>query len=136
MSIQRVNDWIVYGKEALIELEIAENGKIVKTFRGQISSFGAAISMGNLKSAVAFFSEQGGASTPREKLLRAICYVLQRNAGIKAEDINAKAIKTNEIFDYICAIKGESEIIQLKNKFLDASIALKLAMNLFELIKE
>ena len=132
MSIQRVNDWIVYGKEALIALEIAEKGKIVKTFRGQISSFGAAVSMGNLKSAVAFFSEQAGASVPREKLLRAICYVLQRNAGVKEEDINAKAIKTNEIFDYIC----EHESVQLKNKFLDASIALKLAMNLFELIKE
>ena len=132
MSIQRVNDWIVYGKEALIALKIAENGKIVKTFRSQISSFGAAVSMGNLKSAVAFFSEQASASVPRENLLRAICYVLQRNDGVKAEDINAKAIKTNEIFDYICT----HESLQLKNKFLDASIALKLAMNLFELSKE
>ena len=132
MSIQRVNDWIVYGKEALIALGIAENGKIVKTFRGQISSFGAAVSMGNLKSAVAFFSEQAGASVPRENLLRAICYVLQRDQGAEAEAIHPKNIKTDKIFDYICA----HESVQLKNKFLDASVALKLAMNLFELIKE
>lgn len=132
MSIQRVNDWIVYGKEALIAAEIAENGKIIKTYRGQISSFGAAVSMGNLKSAVAFFSEQASASVPREKLLRAICYVLQRDQGKNANSMNTKDIKTNDIFDYVCA----HESVQLKNKFLDASIALKLAMNLFELTKE
>lgn len=132
MSIQRVNDWIAYGKEALVAVGIAENGKIVKTFRGQISSFGAAISMGNLKSAVAFFSEQAGASVPRENLLRAICYVLLRDGGREANAIRARDIQTNEIFDYICT----HESVQLKNKFLDASIALKLAMNLFELTKE
>ena len=132
MSFQRVNDWIIYGKEALTALEIAKEGKIVKTFRGQISSFGAAVTMGNLKSAVAFFSEQAGASVPRENLLRAICYVLLRAEGKKAAEISAKKIKTDEIFDYICA----HESIQLKNKFLDASLALKLAMNLFELIKK
>ncbi len=132
MSIQRVNDWIIYGKEALVALGIAKDGKIIKTFRGQISSFGAAVSMGNLKSAVAFFSEQAGASVPRENLLRAICYILQRDAGKAAAGINAEKISTNEIFDYICG----HDSVNLKNKFLDASVALKLAMNLFELVKE
>lgn len=140
MSIQRVNDWIVYGKEALIALGIAENGKIVKTFRSQISSFGAAVSMGNLKSAVAFFSEQAGASVPRENLLRAIWFVLKRSEGLTQEEImkpSEKApeehpIQTDAIFDYVCENDGSV----LKNKFLDASVALKLAMNLFELIKK
>lgn len=140
MSIQRVNDWIIYGKEALETLDIAENGKIVKTFRGQISSFGAAVSMGNLKSAVAFFSEQAGASVPRENLLRAIWFVLKRSEGLTKEEImrppeddpNKHPIQTDAIFDYVC----ENEGAALKNKFLDAAVALKLAMNLFELIKE
>jgi len=132
MSMQRINSWIAYGKEALHEIGIAENGKIVKTFRGQISSFGAAVSMGNLKSAVAFFSEQAGASVPRENLLRAIWFVLKRSEGIKKEDILNKPIKTNEIFDYVC----KNDSIALKNDFLDAAVAIKLAMNLFDLDKE
>ena len=129
MSIQRVNDWIVYGKEALTEIGIAEKGKIVKTFRGQISSFGAAISMGNLKSAVAFFSQQAGASVEREKLIGAIWYVLQRSTGKTKGEIDVSSIDTNKIFDYVCA----NDSVQLKNAFLDASVAIKLAMNLFEL---
>ena len=132
MSIKRVNDWIVYGKEALIAADIAANNKIVKTFRGHISTFGAAVTMGNLKSAVAFFSEQAGATVARERLLRAICYVLLRNSGKEPDEIDAKKIKTDEIFDYVCS----HDSIQLKNAFVDASLALKLAMNLFELVKE
>lgn len=139
MSIQRVNNWIVYGKEALNKLEIAKNGKIDKTFRGQISSFGAAISMGNLKSAVAFFSKQAGATVPRENLLRAIWFVLKRSEGLTQEEIMRRPagakdsdhpIQTDAIFDYVC--KNDGAV--LKNKFLDASVAIKLAMNLFDLV--
>ena len=138
MSIQRVNDWIVYGKEALDKIGIAEDGKIDKTFRGQISSFGAAISMGNLKSAVAFFSRQAGATVPRENLLRAIWFVLKRSEGLTWEEIMKPSkndpkehpIQTDAIFDYVC----ENDGAVLKNKFLDASVAIKLAMNLFELV--
>jgi len=131
MSIQRVNDWIVYGKEALSEIGIADkNKKIDKTFRAQISSFGVAISMGNLKSAVAFFSKQAGATVAREKLLCAIWYILQRAEGKKKEDIDTRSIDTEKIFDYVCA----NDDVSLKNAFLDASVAIKLAMNLFELV--
>ena len=130
MSIQRINDWIVYGKEALVALGVAKNGKIEKTFRGQISSFGAAVSMGNLKSAVAFFSQKAGASVEREKLIGAIWYVWQRSMDKKKEEIKVSDIDTNKIFDYVCA----NDSVQLKNAFLDASVAIKLAMNLFELV--
>ena len=130
MSIQRINDWIVYGKEALVALGVAKNGKIEKTFRGQISSFGAAVSMGNLKSAVAFFSQKAGASVEREKLIGAIWYVWQRSMDKKKEEVKVSDIDTNKIFDYVCA----NDSVQLKNAFLDASVAIKLAMNLFELV--
>ena len=130
MSIQRVNEWIIYGKEALSVLEIAKNGEIEKTFRGQISSFGAAVSMGNLKSAVAFFSQQANSAVARDQLLRAICYVLQRAEGKERNDIHTNEIKTDKIFDYVC----EHDCVMLKNKFLDASVAIKLAMNLFKLV--
>ena len=130
MSIQRVNDWIAYGKEAITQIGIDKNGQIDKTFRGQISSFGAAISMGNLKSAVAFFSQQAGATVEREKLICAIWYILQRAEGKKKEDIDVSEIDTGKIFDYVC----DNDSIQLKNEFLDASVAIKLAMNLFDLV--
>ena len=134
MSVKQINDWIGFAQEALIKFEIA-NGKreIEKNFRGQISSFGAAISMGNLKSAIAFFAQQKSADVPREKLLFAICYVLQRGVNnLAEEDIDTEKLKNaSAIFTYVCRHDGDG--IALKNKFLDASVALKLAMNLFTL---
>ena len=43
--------------------EIYVNEKISGTLKGNIASFGAAIQMGNLLSAVAFFSQQDRKST-------------------------------------------------------------------------
>ena len=86
--------------------------------------------MGNLKSAVAFFSQKAGASVEREKLIGAIWYVWQRSMDKKKEEIKVSDIDTNKIFDYVCA----NDSVQLKNAFLDASVAIKLAMNLFELV--
>lgn len=122
MNKKRVNQWINNAKEALIDLEIASSdGKIEKTFRGQISSFGAAVVMGSFKSAVAFFSEQGGASVEREKLVQAMYLV-----------ITGERKKTKEILEIVCA-KNDSELKELQEQFIDASIALKLAMNFFHL---
>ena len=134
MSVKQINEWIGFAQEALIKCKIAnEKKEIEKNFRGQISSFGAAISMGNLKSAIAFFAQQKSADVPREKLLFAICYVLQRGVNNLAEkDIDMDKIKdASAIFTYVC--QHDRDSIALKNKFLDASVALKLAMNLFTL---
>ena len=59
MNKKQVNDWILPAQKAIIECGIAENGKVDSAFRGQISSFGAAVVMGSLKSAVAFFADDG-----------------------------------------------------------------------------
>lgn len=118
MNKKRVDQWIPKAKEALEAVGIAEKGKISKGFRGQIASFGAAVVMGSFKSAVAFFSKNGGSKTEREKLVEAMYFV------IKGEKKEASAI-----LDEICKPSAND----WKSDFIDASIAIKLAMNFFEL---
>ena len=132
MNKKRVNEWILPAREAIIQCKITEDGKsLLKTFRGQISAFGAAVVMGSLKSAVAFFTEQGGSSVPREKLIVAMYYIINE----KAYEIPGKTedqIKAKEVFEWVCT-SSDSDI---KEKFIDASIALKLALNFFDLKDE
>lgn len=121
MNKKQVDKWIPTAISALTKYGIAENGKIDSTFRGQISAFGAAIIMGSFESAVAFYSQQGASDVPRERLLCAMHYI------ITEED--KQPIK---IFEEIC---GADNLTELQNKYIDASIALKLAMNFFDLGK-
>ena len=103
--------------------KICVNGKISSTIKGNIASFGAAIQMGNLLSAVAFFSQQGGASEPRQELLNIILEILKEHKDIP-EDCAS-------LFVYICESKRQ-EIAQIKNLVVSAAVAVKLAINLFE----
>jgi CRISPR-associated protein Cmr5 len=121
MNKKRVNEWLLIAKEALEKSEIVENGKINKTYRGQISSFGAAVVMGSLPAAVAFFSEQGGSTVDRTKLLVAMYYCIFQEK--KSE---------KEILDFVV----KNDTIEMREKFTDAAIALKLAMNFFELVEK
>ena len=123
MNKNTINQEINVAYEALAEVGIAKDGKIVKTFRGQISSFGAAITMGSLLSAIAFFSEDGGSGVPRSKLMDAILIVLKKK-GIAKESFE-------KLFDYA---KSSGEEV-CKEEILNAAIALKLSMNLYELVK-
>ena len=119
MNKKRVDEWLLKAREALVSEGIAsKDGKINKTFRSQISSFGVAVIMGSFKSAVAFFAEQGGASVEREKLLSAIHMV-----------VFGKSATPREVLELVCSPGAE----KYKDEFIDASIALKLAMNFFEL---
>lgn len=120
MNKKRVNDWLLPAKKALEDTGVAQNGKIDKTYRGQISSFGAAVVMGSLPAAVAFFSEQGGSSVERQKLIKAMYLISEKNM-----PKDAKAV-----LQYVC----DNNSNDLKEKFMDASIALKLAMNFFDLV--
>lgn len=121
MNKKRVNEWLLIAKDALEKSEIVENGKINKTYRGQISSFGAAVVMGSLPAAVAFFSEQGGSTVDRTKLLVAMYYCIFQEK--KSE---------KEILDFVV----KNDTIEMREKFTDAAIALKLAMNFFELVEK
>lgn len=93
---------------------------INKSFRGQISSFGAAVQMGSLISAVAFYSSQGGAETDRSKLMDAI-YLLVTNEKTVQEKALLRLVVDKKV---------------TKQQAIDAAVAIKLAMNAYELRSE
>lgn len=103
--------------------EICDNGKISGTFKRNIASFGAAIQMGNLLSATAFFSQQGGGEEKRQELLNVICEILKENGDMPGD--------CAALFDYICDMDVR-EMAKAKRLVVSAAVAVKLAMNLFE----
>lgn len=128
-----------------------EHEYIVKTFRGQISSFGAAITMGSLTSAVAFYSDKGGSDTDRYRLMNAIYLLVEKDkkakevAKIEIEKDKPKNSKDKSdsqkektvtpkayLLNYVIAHQGDTTL-NLKAKVIDAAVALKLAMNAYEL---
>ena len=103
------------------------NGEIASGFRGQISSFGAAVTMGSFKAAAAFFAkdkDKSQADVNRDELLR----VMYRISSFGGTWKDAKDI-AHEIFDL-----DDSAERLWKEEFINASIALKLALNAFKLI--
>lgn len=118
MNKKRINDWLPKAKESLEKAGIVNGGKIIDTFRSQISSFGAAVIMGSLPAAVAFFARQGESKVERPKLLKAMYYLITDK-----EDADC-----DEILEYVC----NNNRNDLKEMFTDASISLKLAMNFYE----
>ena len=107
-----------------------EGNKIEKAFRGQISSFGAAILTGGLKSAVAFYSVQGNAKTARQALLEVILQILNKGKLLQEGDENDAYTVDN-----MKRLVFHSKDPELQEKILDASVAIKLAMNFFTLIQ-
>ena len=126
MNKRQVEEYLPRALEALNspESKIARDGKIPRSFRGQISSFGAAVTMGSFKAAVAFFSDNGSADVPRSELIRAMYFVVH-GAWKTAEAICGEVLRWKQ-----------SELFAEKECFLNASVALKLAMNAFELTVE
>lgn len=130
MNKKEVNDDISYAYDAIKYCKIAKDNKITKTFRGQISTFGAAVTMGSLKPAVLFFSDQGGASVQRTNLMQAILFILVKGDTKQMTGSNEKP----GLYDYIRGAEKSAGENAIKEKVLDAAIALKLAMNLYELV--
>ena len=95
---------------------------IEKGFRGQISSFGAAVTMGSFRAAVAFFGNNGESDVERSELICIMYYM------VKGEWLSAK-----EIVSKITSIRDNAELMQMKEDFINASVALKLALNAFDL---
>lgn len=119
MSIRRINGYLPKAIDAIKICGICDKKtlEIDKTFRGQISSFGAAVQMGSLQAAVAFFTKQGGSDTERQKLMDAIKMLVY-------PEENKKTLLELVICDH----GGR------KNEILDAAVAIKLAMNAYILV--
>jgi CRISPR-associated protein Cmr5 len=117
MNKRKVDELIPQAYQVLRDVRIAdEQGKVDGKWRGQISSFGASIAQGSLLAAVSFFSAQGGADVDRSKLMEAIKRLLK---------------KEQPLFKYV---EGTDKR-KAKEEILNAAVALKLAMNLYELGK-
>lgn len=129
MNKRVVNEMIPCAYEALCKSGIAEKGCVDKKFRSQIASFGAAITMGSLLPAIAVFSDKGSAEVDRQKLMDAVLIVL------KEKDICSREL--NKLFEYVNSSGGDGKLQMEENKkkenIINASIALKLAMNLYTL---
>lgn len=122
MNKETINQEIGIAYEVLSDVGIAKDGKIDKTFRGQISTFGAAITMGSLKAAIAFFSQKGESSVDRAKIPVAILELLKRTGRVDGAYANLFQLADK---------KGDD----VKEEIINAAISLKLAMNLYELVK-
>lgn len=109
---------------------------IPHSFRSQISSFGAAVTMGSLTASVAFFSEQGKSKTNRSLLMEAIYVMLTK----KKSDLElmthkqiSEEIEKNSLLKYVI---DNHENDYLKQEIVDNAVAIKLAMNAYHLTKE
>ena len=127
MNKTKIDKLIPYAYDAIDKAGIAKKGEVQKTFRGQISSFGAAITMGSLLTAIAFFSDDGGAKVGRSKLLDAVLSVLKADNAVPDETMSLYKWADEQI-------KAKKET-QCKEQIINAVIAVKLAMNLYKLTK-
>ena len=126
MNKKRIDSYIDRAVDALKDSGIAQGGKIKKGYRGQISTFGAAVTNGSLKAAIAFFSNDVNSSdSDRPLLMKSICYILNLKTDKKADDY--------ESTDLYYSIEGKNGKAASREEILDAAIALKLAMNFFVL---
>ena len=118
MNNRKVDEWIPKAYEALSQCEIAKDGQIVKGYRGQIAAFGASIAMGSLLSAIGFFTAQGNSDVERQKLMQAILTLIDPRYN-------------DTLFQYALSKRTDPDF---KEDVLCAAVALKLAMNLYELV--
>lgn len=124
MNKNIINEEISLAYDAIREVGIAnEKGEVQKTFRGQVTSFGASVLMGSLLSSIAFFSDDKKASVDRSLILKAIFSILQKQGKVGAEE--------TDLFKY-----AQSNQKEKKEEILNAATALKLAMNLYHLTGE
>lgn len=96
-------------------------------FRAYISTFGAAIAMGSLESGIAFYSSDGNSKEGRSKLTEVIFEVLK-----KYDETASESKSESNLFDYVVHSKNKSKV---KDDILSATIAIKLATNMFVIKK-
>lgn len=132
MNKKIIDDLIPRAYKALEEFGVAARNKktnaleIDKTFRGYISSFGAAVAMGSLKAAVAFYSQQNKAMKDRDTLIKIIYALI---TGSRSDEITQTSL-----FEYIEDKISKGKESEVKEEIYNAAIAVKLAMNLYKLV--
>ena len=126
MNKAKIDRLLPLAYQAITDTGIREkDGSVQKTFRGQVSTFGASVSMGSLLAAIAFFSDKGGADVDRRKILDAIFHVLSSDAAIPGGNESLYSWAKKEV--------AAGREAACKDDIIHAAIAVKLAMNLFPL---
>ena len=115
------------------DVRMVIDGTLHRGFRGHISSMGAAMVMSSFKAAVVFYAENGDTNRdiPRSEVLRAVHAVA--TATITQEDFSYRLKQPEEIIGEILPVPEEN-LGSLKESYINASIALKQAMNAFTLV--
>ena len=121
MNKKRIDKMIPIAYKELENSEITDNGKIKKTYRSAVSSFGAAVTMGSLVAASAFFADEKKGEISRKNLSDVIFNVVKKEIEINTDK--------ETLYDYVEANNNAST----KEIVLDAVVAIKLAMNLYTL---
>ncbi len=103
-------------------------GKVRNEYRGYISSFGTAVRMSGIKTAVCIYSKKTESDEDKSKIVRMIYYMLNDSG-------DNENIDENKAKEYLLEKIKEDEI-KAKNEILEAAVAIKLALNLFELEKD
>ncbi len=126
MNKARIDALLPLAYEAIHDSGIPEkDGAVQKTFRGQISTFGAAVSMGSLLAAIAFFSNSERALVDRTKLLDAILRVLKKSSTV--------GVGHQTLYDWAKAEVGLGRENACREAILHAAVSIKLALNLYPL---
>ncbi|MEI3327544.1 MAG: hypothetical protein V8R64_14280 [Thomasclavelia sp.] len=68
MSKSRINRYLPIAYEAVKNSELIKDNKLQGNYQAQIASFGAAVSMGSLLSAIAFFSDNGSSECKASRI--------------------------------------------------------------------
>ena len=116
MSKQRIDKLIPEAYQAIEKCNLSNKGKVNKMLCSQISAFGVA---------VAFFSKKGGAQSDRQLLMKAIHWLISPQE-------NRESVTETSLLDML--VKAHNPNIY-RESIIDAAIAIKLAMNLFDLTK-
>ncbi len=156
MDKKRVEALIPLAYDAIRTSGISDQeGKVPKSYRGQISTFGAAVTMGSLLAAIAFFStakneegkpeEKSEPDVDRTKLLKAIFETLKQDGAIPnaaaLEEKNAPLYHWAREQLYPNGLRADQyETLRreraCRENVLEAAVAVKLALNLYILVKD
>ncbi len=124
MDKRRVDHFIPIAALVLEETGIVRDGQIPRSLQRQVSAFGAAVQTGTLLSAVAWFTVQGEQKARRDSLMDAIYQVLVHDRQARPD---------SSLFEVVREAGPQRER-EMRDTVLSAAVALRLAMNLYQLV--
>jgi CRISPR/Cas system CMR-associated protein Cmr5 small subunit len=127
MDKRKVDRLIEKAYLVLPEVGIVKEDKVERVWNGYISSFGAAIMQGSLLAAVSFFSKKSEKTVvDRSQLTKAIFKLIE----------DAEKKEQSNLFEYVQIKRGTGKEREAKEHIVHAAVALKLALNLYDLREE